>query len=220
MGRSRRQRRIVIIDDHPVVRFGARQLIEMNEDYEVVGEAPSVSEGLELIDRVVPDLALVDLTLADGSGLELIKRIKARGEGPAILVWSIHDDALFAERALSAGARGYVNKTQATEALLSAIDRVLAGRIYLSAGMTERLLQQFVGRGVSEGSLPEEVLSDRELEVFERLGRGRTTREVAADLGLSIKTIETHRENIKAKLQIRTGNELIRRAAVWVARGA
>ncbi len=219
--RSARTRvRILIVDDHPVVRLGMRQLIASEPDLEVCGEAPSAAEALEFLERTKVDVAVVDLSLKGSSGVDLIKQIKALHPSVKILVSSVHDETLFADRVFRAGALGYVSKQEASGKIVEAIRRVVNGKPFLSERMTERLLQNVANQ--KEGARLPEVsgLSDRELEVFELIGRGVSTREIAEQLNLSAKTIETHRENIKTKLVLGSNSELVRRAVEWVLRQA
>jgi len=210
--------RILIVDDHPVVRMGLRQMLSQEADLEICGEAGSAAEGLELAEETSPDLVIVDISLPDRSGLELVKQLAAGSDPPRIVISSMHDEKLFAERALKAGAHGYVAKEEATRDLVDAVRRVAAGDMYLSEEMTQHMLQVSAGTASTDGATGVESLSDRELEVFERIGQGLTTREVAERLQLSVKTIESHRENVKAKLDLRNNNELIRRAVEWSLR--
>ena len=209
-------KRVLIVDDHPVVRHGVAQLIEGEPDLEVCGQAASLPEAIKVFRESQPDLVLLDLSLGDGSGIELIKDLKARSEDVRILVSSMHDESLFAERVLRAGAKGYINKHEATENLLDAIRHVLEGRVYLSSKMADRLLHRMVGPGDPSERSSIESLSDRELEVFQMIGGGLTTRQIAEKLYLSPKTIETYRENIKTKLNLANGSELTYHAVQWV----
>jgi len=213
---TERRKRILIVDDHPVVRHGVAQLLSGEPDLEVCGEASSLPETIKVFRETQPDLILLDLSLGDGSGIELIKDLKARDEDVCILVSSMHDEALFAERALRAGARGYINKHEDTERLLQAIRHVLGGRVYLSSRMADRLLHRMVGPGDPSERSSIESLSDRELEVFQMIGGGLTTRQIAERLYLSPKTIETYRENIKTKMNLANGSELTYHAVQWV----
>lgn len=207
--------RILIVDDHPLVRLGFAQLLSDEEDLVVCGEAESAAEGLRLVGELAPDLVVIDLSLKGTSGLELIKQVRSRRPDLPMLVCSMHDESLFAERALRAGAQGYIGKREAPEDLVTAARAVLAGERYLSPRFAARL--EAAGLGPRE-DLPEPVavLSDRELEVFELIGRGHGTREIAERLGLAVKTVETYRENIKEKLLIESAPELARRAVTWV----
>lgn len=206
--------RIVIIDDHPLVRAGLRSLFDEEPDLTVCAEAGNMRDAIEEVRTQNPDLALIDISLDDGNGIELIKRLKMHAPELKMLVCSMHDESLFAERAINAGARGYVNKHQVTEQILEAVHHVLAGRIYLSEQMVERVINGFA-RKKDAGSSSIETLSDRELEVFGLIGQGLSTSKIAERLHLSVKTVETHREKIKRKLQLATGGELVRHAVQW-----
>ena len=209
-------KRILIVDDHPLVRSGFVQLISDEPDLEVCGEAADESQALQLVAATAPDLVIVDLSLAGGSGINLIERIKAHHGEVAMLVVSMHDESLFAERVLAAGALGYLNKQEAPSNIIRAIRRVLEGKVYVSDKLTERLLDSLTGMAKTPGQSPMQRLSNRELEVFELIGRGMTTGKIADHLKLSTKTIETHRENIKKKLGLASGQELTRRAMHWL----
>lgn len=209
--------RILIVDDHPIVRRGLTQLIRRESDLTICGEAEGLSQALQSFRELQPDLIIADVSLQNGSGIELVKELIAQRPGIRILVCSMHRESLYAQRALRAGAKGYVNKDQATAELVTAIRRVLAGGVYLSERMTDCLIGQTIGNGEACDAVnPIESLSDRELEVFEQIGRGGTTKGIADRLYLSPKTIETYRENIKSKLKLRNGAELTRRAMEWV----
>lgn len=207
--------RILLVDDHPVVRLGFAQLLSQEKDLEVCGEAGSTAEGLALAESLRPDLAVVDIALKGESGLELVRKIAHLCPRTRVLVCSMHDETLFAERALKAGARGYIGKREAPDDLVTAVRAVLAGERYLSARFLERLGEG--GRHVHEEP-PDLIasLSNRELEVFDLIGRGLGTREISERLGIAFKTVETYRENIKAKLLIESGPELAHRAVAWV----
>jgi DNA-binding NarL/FixJ family response regulator len=209
--------KILIVDDHALVRLGLAQLIADEPDLEVCGDACDVPEALERIRESQPDLVIVDISLQRGNGIELTKTLKTRHPKVKVLIASMHDESLFAERALRAGARGYINKQEATDKVIEAVRQVLDGQIYLSPAMTTHLLHRFGNR---RGDLLEgpslKSLSDRECEVFELIGRGVATRQIAEQLHLSIKTIETHREHIKQKLNLTNSAELTRRAVQWV----
>jgi DNA-binding NarL/FixJ family response regulator len=212
-----RPHRIAVVDDHPLVRLGIRRILADESDLELCGEADGAAAALSMVRSTCPDLVIVDLTLADGSGLGLVKQLTASDSSIKVLVSSMHDEAQFAERALRAGAMGYISKGTAIEHLVAAIRRVLAGSIYLSQAMTDRLLRSITQSEMERGQATLDRLSDRELEVFELLGRGMTTRDTAEHLHLSVKTVETYRENLKTKLNLEHSNELICRAAQWVA---
>ncbi|MGD2218050.1 MAG: response regulator transcription factor [Gemmatimonadales bacterium] len=207
--------RIVLVDDHALVRRGLAEMIDRESDLEVCGEAADVSEALDLIETAEPELAIVDITLKEGSGLELIKQIKLRYPAVRMLVLSMHDEKIYAERALRAGATGYLNKEEPADKVIEAVREVLAGRIYLSGQMADRILQRLVDRESDLERSPIDALSDRELEVLELIGRGLTTSQIAKELHLSRKTVDTYRENLKAKLQLSTAAELVRFAVAW-----
>ncbi len=205
--------RIAIVDDHPLVREGLAARIATQPDLRVCCEAADPDSALAMIRARRPDLAIVDVALKQGSGLDLVKALSGDGNGPKMLVVSAYDEELFAERMLRAGAHGYVNKQELHGSVLEAIRAVLAGEIYLSPGLAQRLASQAVsGRRSAQGL---ELLSDRELQIFELIGRGAGTRAIAAQLHLSVHTIESHREHIRAKLNLRNGTELLRRAVLW-----
>ncbi|MFO7730540.1 MAG: response regulator transcription factor [Spirochaetia bacterium] len=208
------EKRIVIIDDHPIVRKGFAQLINREADLAVVGEAEDHLTAQTVIAETQPDLALVDLTLKESDGLELIKIINAQYPKVKTMVISLHDERVYAERALRAGAKGYIMKSEATENVMTAIRTVLRGSMYLSDDMQERMLLQFAGNSHKETS-PIDVLSDREFEVFRMIGDGLETREIAKRLTLSVKTIETYKSHLKTKLDLHSSTELIQRAVEW-----
>ncbi|HLQ44535.1 MAG TPA: response regulator transcription factor, partial [Planctomycetaceae bacterium] len=209
-------KRILIVDDHPIVREGLTAVLSHKPGLEVCGEAATIVEALALIDTQQPDLAIIDLSLSDGSGLELIKRIRARDVPTKMLVLSMSDESLYAERSLRAGAMGFLHKQEARGKLLDAIRQVLDGKIFVSPAINERLLQQvIVGKQPLQQS-PITALSDRELEVFELIGQGLGSHEIAHRLHLGIKTVETHRMRIKKKLDLKNSLELVRHATQWV----
>ncbi len=212
--------RIVIVDDHPIVRHGIAQLINMQEDMVVCGEAKNSSEGWEVIKETEPRLVLVDLSLEEDSGLDLIKAIHSRRPDITLLVLSMHDENLYAERAIRSGSMGYVMKQEATDTLIKAIHQVMKGEIFVSERIKSRLLQRLL-RGDAMKSEDSnytlvEGLTNRELEVFRLIGRGFSTRRIAKQLNLSIKTIETHRQNIKQKMNLQDSAELIQVAVHWI----
>ncbi len=209
-------KRVLIVDDHPLVRTGLNQMISDEPDLEVCGEAAGVTEAMARIEDTKPDLAIIDISLKEGSGLGLIKKIKTRDDPVKMLVLSMHDETMFAERALHAGAMGYVEKHEASTRIIEAIREVLSGQIYLSKGMMNRLLSGLAGSHLKFDKSPLKHLTNREFEVFELIGEGITTSQIAARLHLSVKTIETHREKIKKKLNLSRSNELIRYAMQWV----
>jgi DNA-binding NarL/FixJ family response regulator len=206
--------KVLIVDDHPLVRQGLAARIAGEPDLEVCGEASGVDEALALLDATEPALVTVDLTLKAGHGLNLVKKISQRAPHTKILVLSAHEEALFGERSIRAGAHGYVNKQEAQEKIVAAMRAVLRGERYLSTESIQRLIGRAVGARSKDGGI--ESLSDRELEVFELIGRGKSTRSIAQKLHLSVHTIESHRENIRAKLSLQNGAELVQRAVQWV----
>lgn len=208
-------KRILIVDDHPMMRQGLAQLIRSEPDLSVGGEADSAGEALEAVASQKPDLVLLDISLPDKNGLELIKDVHVLCPEVLILVVSMHDEALYAERVLRAGARGYIMKQEGGKKLLEAIRQVLSGRIYVSEKMSAHILETFSGRRADTIVSPIERLSDREFEVFQLIGEGKGTRDIAGHLHLSVKTVEVHRANIKAKLKIRTATDLVRYAVRW-----
>jgi DNA-binding NarL/FixJ family response regulator len=208
------RRRIFIVDDHPILRKGVVDLL--GGDFEICGEAERIEDALPAIASKKPDLVIVDLSLKGAGGLELLKDLQIRFPGLPSLVLSMHDESLFAERVLRAGARGYVMKAEAVNELKEAVTRVLSGNVYLSPAMSDRVLKAYHGGEKDAGESPMKRLSDREFEVFEMIGRGMAMREIAKALHLSVKTIETHRTHIKEKLNIPTALELIRHATQWV----
>lgn len=207
---------IVIVDDHPLVRLGLAGVINGEPDMQVCGEAASAAAAVEVLQRTAADLVITDLSLTDGNGLDLVKRLRARDPHIKILVCSMHDETLFAHRALQAGANGYIGKEEATQHVAQAIRDTLAGKTWLSETMTQRAING-VGQGTAALTAdPVASLSDRELEVFEMIGRGLGPSQIALQIHLSVKTIETHREKIKRKLNLSSGSELLRRAMQWV----
>ena len=209
-------KRILIVDDHPMMRQGLAQLIGNEPDLIVCCEAENAHQALDAIQNQAPDLVLADITLPDKSGLELIKDIQAMHPGLAVLVISMHDESLYAERVLRAGGRGYIMKQEGGRKLLEAIRHVLTGQIYVSEKMSAKILEIFSGRRLEASKSPVENLTDREFEVFQLIGQGKGTRQIAEKLHLSVKTIEVHRVNIKAKLKLESASELIRFAVRWV----
>ena len=207
--------KVLIVDDHPVVRDGLAAQLASVGDLEVCGEAEDVAGALEQIRSARPDVAIIDISLKNGNGIDLIKRLRARNDPVRILVWSMYPEDLYAERALRAGAQGYVHKGRATREILAALRAVLAGKVYLSGDQADRLLRRLVGGQAVERS-PIETLSDRELEAFELMGRGLTTEAIAQKMRISPKTVETFRTRIKEKLGLNNITELIQRATRWV----
>ena len=209
--------KVLIVDDHPAVREALAIRIAAQPDLVVCGEAADATEALRLATAADPDVAVIDIGLSAGNGIDLIKRLKARNDRFRAIVWSMHSEDLYAERALRAGAMGYIDKKQATGKIIDAIRQVLEGKVYLSAAMTEKLLARAVGpSGPDSGRSPIDTLSDRELEVFRLIGQGVKTHEIAAQLHLSVKTVETYRDRIREKLDLKDGTELARCAVQWV----
>ena len=211
-----RRRRILLVDDHPVLRRGLASLIESEPDLMVCGEAATYQAAVDAIQEAQPDLVIVDLSLDGRDGLDLIKQVKATHPHLPTLVLSMHDEELYAERCLRAGARGYVTKDQLDETVTVAIRSLFAGETYMSEKLKARLAIKFVAGQTLEKNSPLQVLSDRELQVFRLIGGGHTTREISKALQLSIKTIETYRENLKRKLDVPSGAALVQRAVQWV----
>lgn len=210
------KRKVFVVDDHSVMRWGYIALINQEPDLTVSGEAETALEALEKIAREMPDLVLVDISLDGMNGLELTKHLQALYPELPILIVSMHDETLYGERALRAGARGYVMKREARTTIVDAIRRVLNGSFYLSDMMSTKILLQYQGRRFEEERSSVERLSDRELDVFELFGRGYSTRQIAEALLISPKTVESHRNRIKDKLAIESTPELLQRAVLWV----
>jgi DNA-binding NarL/FixJ family response regulator len=204
---------VAIVDDHPLVREGLAARISAQPDMEVCGEAADIESALELIVSRRPSLVIVDIALKDGHGIDLIKRINAAGVSTRMLVVSAYDESFFAERALRAGALGYINKQELQGHVVEAMRTVLRGERYLSSAMAQRLIAQAIGSKVAQGGT--ELLTDRELQIFQLIGRGKSTREIARELNVSVHTVDSHREHIRAKLDLRNGTELIQRAVQW-----
>jgi DNA-binding NarL/FixJ family response regulator len=208
--------RVLIVEDHPIVCQGYKQLLQQRKDLEICGIASGATEALRLARETKPHLALVDLSLKEGSGLELMKALRSEHEQIKVLAVSAHDDRLFAERVLRAGASGFVNKKSASDDLLLAIDRVLEGGIHLNEEMSQRMLTTLSGAPKMNDESPVHKLSNRELEAFEMIGHGLTTREIAVRMSVSPKTVERYRENIKNKLKLESAIELVRASTQWV----
>jgi DNA-binding NarL/FixJ family response regulator len=208
--------RVLIVDDHPMTRAGLVHVINHQPDLVICGEAENAAEALDAVDARRPDLVLADITLPGKSGLELIKDIKAIRPELPILVISMHDESLYAERVLRAGARGYITKQEGGEKLLQAVRHVLSGQIYVSEKMSAHILERFSGGQAAPVCSLVAQLSDREFGVFELLGKGLSAHQIAARLHISTKTVDAHRANIKAKLVIKTTSELISYAARWI----
>lgn len=208
--------RVFLVDDHPMVREHLAALLQRESDLHVCGEAEDAPQALTEIGKWQPDLVIMDISLKQSHGLELLKDLKRLHPRLPVLVLSMHEESLYAERVLSAGAMGYITKQEATRNILLAIRRVLAGQVYLSATMSERLMRKMVGRSWDKPASGPETLTDRELEVLQMMGRGCGTRRIAEDLRIGIKTVESYRARIKEKLKLRTGDELLQFAIQWV----
>jgi len=211
------KRKVLIVDDHPILRKGLTLLINQEPDLFVCAEAENAQMALESLDNVVPDMAIVDISLPGIDGIELIKELRLRHKEMPVLVVSMHDEALYAERSLRAGARGYIMKQEALEKVLVAIRKVLEGEIFVSERITTKMLEKFVSvEGVSQAASPIDLLSNRELTVFRLIGQGHKTRQIAERLHLSIKTVESYRAHIKEKLKLGDGTDLLKYAIQWV----
>jgi DNA-binding NarL/FixJ family response regulator len=208
--------RILIVDDHPMMRQGLAQLIGAESDLAVCGEAENAGAALDAIGALKPDLVLADISLPGKNGLELIKDFQAMQPGLPVLVISMHDESLYAERVLRAGGRGYIMKQEGGKKLMQAIRQVLEGKIYVSEKMSADILEMFSGRRAGAESSPLEKLTDREFEIFQLIGQGQGTKEIAEKLHLSVKTVDVHRANIKGKLKLQNAAELIRFAVRWL----
>lgn len=209
------KKKIFIVDDHPLYREGLTQFINREKELVVCGTAESAEDALEKIEKEKPDMVLVDMSLKGSSGLDLIKSLHAQDDSLPMLMLSMHDEALYCERVIQAGARGYVMKQEATEKVMKAIHKIFEGKIYVSENMTEKMLEK-KAMGVPDNEPSITLLSDRELEVYRLIGEGTTTAEIAKNLHLSVKTIETYRANIKTKLNLKNNTELIKHAVEWV----
>jgi DNA-binding NarL/FixJ family response regulator len=213
--RGVRKTKIYIIDDHPIMVQGLRELINSERDMCVIGASEDWHIALEDARKEPPDLIILDVTLRDANGIEVLKNLKIQLPHVKVLMLSMHDENLYAMRSLKAGAQGYIMKQEAVDLVLIAIRQVLAGEVYLSESMSKRTMFQLLGRGTARTGSPLEDLSDRELEVFTLIGQGCTTRKVADKLHLSIKTVETHRAHIKEKLNLKNSTELVQHAIHW-----
>jgi DNA-binding NarL/FixJ family response regulator len=209
--------RVALVEDHPMFREQLAQLIGKQSDMSVCGEADNIHEALQLLEATRADIVIVDLTLKGPSGLELLKDLKARGIKVPVLVLSMHDELLYAERVLRAGARGYITKHETSNEVMTAIRQVLRGEVYLGRRMANRVFESLSARRPTQDGVS--LLTDRELEVFELIGRGRSTREISASLHLGMSTVETYRTRIKAKLHLENASQLYHEAIRWVSAG-
>jgi len=213
--RARLRHQILVVDDHPIVRQGLRRLIDQQKDLAVCGEAESLHEAEAAIRKLKPDLVIIDISLKHGDGIELVKDTRAKHPQLPILVLSMHDEVIYAERVLSAGANGYIMKQAEAGELLLALRRVLGGDIYVSAAIGNSMIRTLAAGGRQVASNPIERLSNRELQILQLIGSGLSTRQTAESLSLSMKTVETHRERIKRKLHLATGSQLVQFAVNW-----
>jgi DNA-binding NarL/FixJ family response regulator len=209
------KKRVFLVDDHPIMRQGLTQLINHEPDLIVVGEANDAHAALEGILQTTPDLVIIDISLPGKNGLELIKDIRAHIRNVALLVHSMHDEGLYVERVLRAGAQGYIMKQEGARKVIDAVRKVLTGEIYVSQAMSGKILEIFSGRRPTSQD-PVESLSDRQFEIFQMIGQGKGTRAIAEELNVSVKTVDAHRANIKDKLHLASGVELVRYAVRWV----
>ncbi len=208
--------RVFLVDDHPLVREWLTQLIQRENDLTVCGEAEDTQEALKKIEETNPAIVIADISLKTTHGLELVKDLQARHAALPVLVLSMHDESLYAERVLRAGAKGYITKQEATKKILQAIRQVIAGQIYISEKMASRMVHKMVLGRAEDQKSPIERLTDRELEVFQLIGRGQGTRRIAGELHLGIKTVESYRARIKEKLKLEDGTQLLQHAIQWV----
>ena len=213
----RQSKRIVIVDDHPVLRKGLGRIINSNDDFVVCGEAGEANEGMALIRRERPDLVIADIGLPGASGIELTKNIRAEFPSMPVLILSMHEESLYAMRALRAGATGYIIKQEAIEKIADAVREVLSGRRYLSPAISQQLSTNSEEQAEARSGTPIAQLTDRELEILELIGKGREVREIAEQLRLSPKTVETHRTHIKEKLNLKNARGVARFAVQWLA---
>lgn len=215
IARASKKFRVLLVEDHPMFREQLKQLIAKESDMHVCGETDNSGDALELIKSGSPDVMIVDLTLKGASGLDLLKDLKAQGSSVPVLVLSMHDELLYAERVLRAGARGYITKHETSKEVMAAIRKVLGGEIYLGTRIASRVLEGFASQPAAEKGVAQ--LTDRELEIFELIGHGRTTREISSRLHLGTSTIDTYRARIKSKLNLENGSQLSHEAIRWVS---
>ncbi len=214
-GNSPKKHKVYVVDDHPIVRQGLGLMINREPDMFVCGEAEEAHSALQALTTLQPDVMIVDISLGGPDGIELVKSIRARNTSLPVLVLSMHDESTYAERALRAGANGYIMKQEATEKVLVAIRRILKGDVYLSDRIAGKMLQQYVRGSTTVKHSPMADLSDRELEVFRLIGDGHGTRQIAEELHISVKTVETYQAHIKEKLSLRNARELMQHAIEW-----
>jgi DNA-binding NarL/FixJ family response regulator len=210
------KRKVLVVDDHPIVREGLTQMINREPDLSVCGDAANMQKAAQLIDILRPDILIIDISLNGPDGLDLLKHIRTQDPSLPVLILSMHDESIYAERALRAGANGYIMKQEATDNVLDALRRILNREIYVSPRIANKMLQQFVGvTGADKKHSSVDELSDRELEVFRLIGAGHGTRQIAEELHLSVKTVETYQAHLKEKLVLRNSRELVQYAARW-----
>lgn len=209
--------RVFVVDDHPIVRQGLALLINRESDLTVCGEAEDAHTALQAVPSANPDVLIVDISLNGPDGLDLLKEIRLHHPNLPVLILSMHDESIYAERALRAGAQGYIMKQEATEKVLVAVRRILASEIYVSERVANRMLQRYIGSRGSSGPSSVADLTDRELEVFRLIGEGHSTRRIAEDLHISVKTVESYQAHIKEKLSLRSARELVQHAIQWNA---
>jgi DNA-binding NarL/FixJ family response regulator len=210
-----RKHKVLLVDDHPVVRQGLALLVGREPDLLVCGEADGAHTAFHAIENLQPDIVVLDISLAGPDGLDILKEIRIRSGSLPVLILSMHDESIYAERALRAGANGYIMKQEATEKVLVAIRKILRGDVYLSERLTSAMLNQFVHGSDTIKSSPIVTLTDRELEIFRLIGEGHSTRQIADELHLSVKTIESHQAHIKEKLALKNARELVQHAIEW-----
>jgi DNA-binding NarL/FixJ family response regulator len=215
MPTSAKKLRVLLVDDHPIVRQGLALLIDREADLTVCGEADGAHTAFHAIEALKPDIVVLDISLSGPDGLDVLKEIRMKTAALPVLILSMHDESIYAERALRAGANGYIMKQEATEKVLVAIRRILQGEVYLSDRLTNTMLQQFVRGATLSKTSPLVNLTDRELEVFRLIGEGHGTRRIADELHLSVKTIESYQAHIKEKLALRNARELVQHAIEW-----
>ncbi len=210
------RKKVLLVDDHPIVRHGLKQLIDQEDDLIVCDEAGDTHTAFEKVNSLKPDVVIVDIHLGGTNGIDLIKNIRAQVGNLPVLVISLHEESLFAERALKAGANGYIMKRELTDQIMFALRKVLKGEMYVSDSILSKILHKVSGSSLNASTSDMDILSDRELDVFRLIGQGYTTRQIADQLHLSIKTIETYRTRVKEKLNLQNTNELLMKAFEWV----
>lgn len=212
------KKKVYIVDDHPLMRKGMAMTLQSELEFEVVGQSETAEEALQEIPKIKPDVAVIDISLPGMNGIELIKNLLNYLEDLKILVVSRHDEELYAERAIRAGAKGYLMKLEAGDTLVTAVRQVLQGGLFLSPEIGNQIIMKMAGNKGAQSSDPLELLSDRELEVFELTGRGESTKEIAEKMHVSVKTVESYRARIKEKMDIKSANDLLRKAVQWIER--